>query len=263
MKIIEPYVEVKPFDGLKIMKNLEEYGRICYKSEDRITDTSHEKFIRNIIKRGHESVLEHEKITVKFVVDRGVSHELVRHRISSFSQESTRYANYSQDRFGSEITVIAPFYLEDKKSNAFLEWKYACRNAEDSYFYMLKNDCSPQEARAVLPNSLKTEVVMTTNIRDWRHFFKLRADKAAHPQMQQVAIPLLLYFKERMPVLFEDIEYNKNFKEKHYAEVMMWEKQGRKQFIKVRCECGEEVIVNSDKPANKLPYCPNCGQYLQ
>lgn len=229
MKIIKPYIEVEPFDGIKIAKKLEMIGRVAYKSEEKITEESYKKFLAGIIENGHESVLEHESITVKFVVDRGISHEIVRHRIAAYTQESTRYCNYSQGRFGYEITVIAPFYLEDKESNAFLEWKHACRNAEDSYFYMLKNDCSPQEARAVLPTSLKTELIVTYNIREWRHFFKLRADKAAHMQVQQVAIPLLLHFRKQIPLLFDDVSYNNDFETKHYAEIKEVEGENAKR----------------------------------
>lgn len=166
MKIIKPGFEfITPINGSVILKRLEECGRVCYKSEGKITDDSAPKFVAGIIKRGHEAVLEHCSFTVKFVCDRGVSHEIVRHRLASYCQESTRYCNYGKDQFGSEITVIEPCYLNEN-TFAYDEWKEACRRAETAYFNLLNWGLSPQEARAVLPNSLKTEVVMTANIRE-------------------------------------------------------------------------------------------------
>lgn len=207
MKIIKPSVEfITPIDGAVMLKHIEQCGRVCYKSEDKITDTSAEQFVANIIKRGHEAVLEHCSFTVKFICDRGVSHEIVRHRLASYCQESTRYCNYSKEGFGQEITVIEPCYLE-RGSNTYYLWKDACEWCEERYFCMLEEGCTPQEARAALPNSLKTEVVMTANIREWRHFFKLRCDKAAHPQMREVAIMLLNMCKEKVPILFDDLEF--------------------------------------------------------
>lgn len=208
MKIVEPSFEfVTPMSiipGKVIMKRLEKIGRVCYKSEDKITDDSYEKFLRGIIKRGHESVLEHCSITVKFICDRGVTHEIVRHRIGAYSQESTRYCNYSNDKFGNEITVIKPCFWEED-SYSYKAWYDACQFTEDAYFELLRSGASPQEARSVLPNSLKTEIVVTYNIREWRHFFKLRCSKAAHPQMREVAIMALKEFYKYMPILFEDI----------------------------------------------------------
>lgn len=218
MRIIEPYVEVQPFDGVQLMKNIEKAGRTCYKSEGAITEDSYKGFIQRIIKSGHESVLEHEKITARIVCDRGVSHEIVRHRIAAYSQESTRYCNYAGEKFGKEITVIRPFFFTGIQ---FDIWENACMYAETSYFQLLRSS-TPQEARSVLPNSLKTEVVMTANLREWRHFFKLRAAKAAHPQMQQVAIPLLLFMRDQLEPVFEDIGYNEDFKPTKYAKVN-WE----------------------------------------
>lgn len=176
----------------------------CYKSEDKVSDTSAEKFLTNIIKRGHEAVLEHCSFTLKFICDRGVSHEIVRHRLAAYCQESTRYCNYSKDGFRNEITVIEPCFLI-KSNPAYDHWYNACQNAEEEYFNMLSTGCTPQEARAVLPNSLKTEVVMTADLREWRHFFKLRCSKAAHPQMREVAIIALNKVKEKIPVIFDDI----------------------------------------------------------
>lgn len=205
MKIIKPDVEfVTPIDGETVLKRLEEIGRVCYKSEGRITDTSAAPFLRNIIKRGHEAVLEHCSFSLKFICDRGVSHEIVRHRVASYCQESTRYCNYSGEQFGRSITVIEPCYLEGKPDE-YMVWQSACNMAESSYFTMLDLGCTPQEARAVLPNSLKTELVMTANVREWRHFLKLRCAPAAHPQMREVALIALEKLHAAVPVLFDDI----------------------------------------------------------
>ena len=206
MKVIEPKVEfITSIDGVTILKRLEECGRVCYKSENNITPGSAEKFVANIIKRGHEAVLEHCSFSVKFTCDRGVSHEIVRHRVASYCQESTRYCNYANDKFNSEITVIKPMFLVEHTQGYEL-WERACKAAENAYFHLLDWGCTPQEARAVLPNSLKTEVIMTANVREWRHFFKLRCSKAAHPQMREVANMLLKECKEKIPVLFDNIE---------------------------------------------------------
>lgn len=207
MKIIKPYFEIiGSVDGGGILRHIEQCGRVCYKSEDKITDNSAEKFVANIIKRGHEAVLEHQSITVRFVCDRGVSHEIVRHRLASFCQESTRYCNYSKGGFGSEITVIKPLYLTDGTPE-YESWFKTCAYMEQKYLALISMGCSPQEARAVLPNSLKTEVVMTANLREWRHFLKLRTANAAHPQMRQLARPLLCTMQELIPVVFDDIAW--------------------------------------------------------
>jgi cysteinyl-tRNA synthetase len=149
----------------------------------------------------------------------GLDPAFLRHRIASYSQESTRYCNYSKEKFGNEITVIEPFFLAGKET--FRYWEEACLTAEKCYLALLKNKCTPQEARSVLPNSLKTEIVVTYNLREWRHFFRLRCATPAHPQMKQVTIPLLLLFKEKLPLLFDDIEYDRDFPKEHYAEVVL------------------------------------------
>lgn len=206
MKIIYPGFEIMtPIDAQEVLGHLEKCGRVCYKSEGRIAEGSAEKFLANIVARGHEAVLEHFSFTVKFIVDRGVSHEIVRHRLASYCQESTRYCNYSKDGFGNEITVISPCYLEGG-TEGWLQWFEACLKAEKAYFDLLNWGCTPQEARAVLPTSLKTEVVMTANIREWRHFLRLRTSSAAHPQIREVAVPLLHELQRLMPVLFGDIK---------------------------------------------------------
>lgn len=205
MKIITPSVElVNPVSNQTAMLHLEMCGRVCYKSEGRIEDGSAETFLRGIIKRGHEAVLEHINVTLKFTCDRGVTHEIVRHRMASYCQESTRYCNYSNEQFGRSVTVIEPAYLRDDP-DAYMVWQNACNLAESAYFAMLDIGRTPQEARAVLPNSLKSELMMTANIREWRHFLKLRCAPAAHPQMREVALLALVALHEQYPVLFEDI----------------------------------------------------------
>jgi thymidylate synthase (FAD) len=211
MKILNQafYIE-NVIDGYSILANIEKFGRTCYKSEEKITNDSSAEFVRMLINRGHETVLEHEKVTVRVICDRGISHEIVRHRIASYSQESTRYCNYSKDKFGNEISVIKPFFWnKDTNDNdhKYEIWKSAMENAEKSYFQLLAAGVSPQEARSVLPNSLKTEIVMTMNLREWRYFFKLRTSSAAHPQMLEITRPMLDEFKEQIPVVFDDILY--------------------------------------------------------
>ena len=200
MKIIEPSVEILDhLDGNEILQKLELCGRVCYKSEDKITDDSAEQFVRMLIKRGHESVLEHVAITVKFVVDRGVSHEIVRHRIASYSQESTRYC-----RYGDGIAVIQPPGIE-RGTNAYLNWYFGCQNAETAYMDMLSSGISPQIARSVLPTCVKTEIVVTAKLREWRHFLRLRMAKSAHPQIREIACKLYDQLAEIVPVVFEDL----------------------------------------------------------
>lgn len=209
MKIIEPSVEIINAPSYEtLLSTIEAAGRVCYKSEDKIQEGSAEKFIAGIIKRGHEAVIEHGVLTVKFICDRGVTHEIVRHRIASYCQESTRYCNYSQDKFGNEITVIRPCFLVEG-TEKYEIWLRACYYAEGAYFDMLIHDCTPQEARSILPNSLKTELVMTANIREWRHFIKLRASKRAHPQMRQVACMLAELLAKKYPVFFNDLMEDK------------------------------------------------------
>ena len=216
MKIIKPSYEIlTPISdgGIKELQHIEKIGRVCYKSEDRITDDgeSAKKFVKMLISNGHEAMIEHSSLSVKFIVDRGVSHELVRHRIASFAQESTRYCNYGKDKFGNEITVILPCFFDTgmgilSNSLVYQEWKLACECAEERYFNLLKMGATPQQARTVLPNSLKTEITVTANYREWRNFFKLRTAEASHPQMREVAIPLLKELKTLIPIIFDDIE---------------------------------------------------------
>lgn len=216
MNIINASYKIEKLPSREDIQLIEAAGRVCYKSEEKITNTSFIDFLERIVRKGHESVLEHSMLTVRFICDRGVSHELVRHRLASFSQESTRYCNY-----GGDVTFILPLYLQHgshlvEKADmseedtceywAYTDWYDAMAYAERAYTNMLKRGKrSAQEARAVLPNSTKTEVVMTANLREWRHILKLRTSKAAHPQMRELMCPLLKELKASIPVIFDDI----------------------------------------------------------
>lgn len=212
MKLIKPSFEILEIMGglFTPLELIEVAGRTCYKSESRINKESSHQFVQNLNKRGHESVLEHSAMVVRFIVDRGVSHELVRHRLCAFSQESTRYCNYK----GGVTFIIPPWidieegeyttlnYFEGPES---IRWGYAMITCEKEYIELLILGQTPQQARTVLPNSLKTEIVVTTNFREWKHIFKLRTSKAAHPQMREIMIPLLNEVKETIPIIFDSI----------------------------------------------------------
>jgi thymidylate synthase (FAD) len=185
-------------------KLIELAGRTAYKSEDRITKDSYDKFIRGIIKRGHEAVVEFGSMAVRFVTDRGVSHELVRHRLCSFVQESTRYCNYDEDKFGRELTVIKPSTWDSWSESQKDWWKGSLEYAELNYLEMVQDDMQPQQARSVLPASLKTEIVVRVNFREWRHIFRLRAiSKAAHPDMRSLMLPLYAECRKLLPCVFD------------------------------------------------------------
>jgi len=207
IKIVQLAVSMPFVDGPQMLQNIERYGRICYKSEELITTGSADKFVRNLIRRGHESVLEHEIIRAFVTCDRGVSHEIVRHRIASYSQESTRYCDYSQKGVSGIRVIDIHDHLTSEQfdDGAHAIWVKAMEQAAQAYSDLRDIGVSPQIARSVLPNSLKTEIVMTMNLREWRHFFKLRTAKAAHPQMREVACILLDYARQLVPVVFEDI----------------------------------------------------------
>ena len=208
MKVIEPsYSFLGDIDGVAMLQKIEIAKRICYQSEDRITQDSYLASAADLIARGHEAMLEHASISVLFTIDRGVANEVTRHRIASFAQSSTRYCNFSQDKFGNEITVIRPCFLRNG-TVAYDEWYEACAVAEQKYFSLLRIGMKPEEARDVLPISTMTKLVMTANLREWRHFFKLRAVGTTgkpHPQMLQVTVPLLADFKKIIPVVFNDL----------------------------------------------------------
>lgn len=219
MKLVKASYEILTLiDGNQIIKDIEMAGRTCYKSEDKITEDSAQKFVQMLLGRQHESVIEHKSLSVKFICDRGVSHEIVRHRLASFSQESTRYCNYSKDKFGNELTFIIPCWMDitetviDEKqvynvdvTDGGVEYISLLAKAQDTYFKLLAKGWQPQQARAVLPNSLKTEIVVTANLREWRTILKQRTSQAAHPQMRELMVPLLAELKTKIPVIFDDI----------------------------------------------------------
>lgn len=217
MQIVKPWVEVQKIDGLQIMKNLERAAKQCYRSQDNIKEESYDHFLRNCINRGHESILEHEKVTVRIRCDVGAYKDLTRHRIASFSIESTRYCNYSKDKFGNEISFIEPCNMDDEV--IYETWKECMQNIENTYNDMAAKGALPDQLRMILPHSTAAEVVMTANIREWMHIFSLRADKHAHPSIQQFMIPLLKYFKKEMPAIFDQIQYNEEFDPEKYAEL--------------------------------------------
>ena len=205
VKIIKPSYEIlTPINGDEILKLIELAGRTCYKSNDLITPDSARGFVERIAKRGHESVIEHYNITVRFVCNRGFTHELVRHRLAAFSQESTRYCNYTKDKFGNEITVIKPAELNEG-TEEYSIWKQAMENAEKSYMAMISAGSKPENARGVLPIDIKTEIVITANLREWKHIFTLRTSPAAHPSMRELMIPLAKEFQQKIPVIFDHV----------------------------------------------------------
>ena len=205
--------------GIEELQRIERAARVCYKSEDRITPDgeSAKKMVAMLIKNGHEAMIEHSSLSVLFTCDRGVSHEIVRHRLASFGQESTRYVNYANDKFGNQISVIdiADGMSNDSKVSkldsestlsVYTEWLHAMKDAQSHYLKMIKLGATPQIARSVLPTSTKTNIIVTANYREWRHFFKLRTAETAHPQMREIAIPLCRELKEKIPIVFDDIE---------------------------------------------------------
>jgi thymidylate synthase (FAD) len=215
MRIIQASFEILQFPS-EPLEEIEWAARTCYKSEGKIGEGSAERLVKHLIERGHDAMLEFGGFAaVKFTVDRGVTHELVRHRLASFAQESTRYCNYSKGKFNSEISVIEfGSVLEAQLPGAenvairraiALRWTNALMDAERAYLELVQLGVSPELARGVLPQNLKAEIVVGANMREWRHIFKLRTSKRAHPQMREVMIPLLAEFKRRAPVLFDDI----------------------------------------------------------
>lgn len=232
MKIINPKIYAEKFNGIQIMKRIERACRTCYRSEGKITEDSYKKLLTNCITRGHESVLEHEKITIKMLCDVGVYKDLTRHRIASFSIESTRYCNYSKDKFNNKINFIRPVFYTDSwiqtnyEGSAMTEeelksmyWYNCMEEIQDTYMKMSKLGCTPDEMRMILPHSTAAYVAMTANIREWKHILTLRTSKHTHPAVQQLMIPLLLKLKKEMPEIFDDVEYNTDFPQEKYAEL--------------------------------------------
>lgn len=238
MKIVEPWIEVENFDGKKIMKNIERACRTCYRSENLIDEESYKRLLRNCLNRGHESILEHEKITIRMICDIGVYKDLTRHRFGSFSIESTRYCNYSKDKFENNIKFIKPVfytpgtieeYDDPIKKNDCLKtqyWERCMKFIESDYMDMTNIvGAKPDELRMLLPHSTAAEVTMTANIREWRHILSLRCAKMTHPAIRQLLIPLLLYFKQEMPELFDNIDYDTEFPKEKYAKLTVMENE--------------------------------------
>lgn len=201
MKIVNPSFEIVDFSNL--LATIESAGRTCYKSEDKICEDSAEPFIARLKNFKHESVLEHGIISVRIVCDRGVSHEMVRHRLAAFSQESTRYCAYNKGKYGSEITVVRP--MTGMSPGMLAEWEIAMRQSQDVYMRLMGLGASAQQARSVLPNSLKTEMVISANPREWRRIFNVRTHRDAHPDMVATLRPVLTEFRARWPILFDDV----------------------------------------------------------
>lgn len=206
MQIVEPYAKILNVPdrttGIAMLKRIEYYTRVSHRSEDSITEDSYDRLLRSsVLQHGDMSVIEHEAVNVEVYVDRGITHELVRHRIGSYTQESTRFVNYQKK--GGEAKVIQPPNLTDEQLR---HWLTAMRACEAGYLAMLDAGSTPQIARSCFPTGLASKIIVTFNLRTWRHFFIMRTSKEAHPQMKQVTLPLLANFKERIPILFEDIE---------------------------------------------------------
>ena len=222
MRIVEPWIEVEKFNGVDIMKKIERACRTCYRSEGKISEESYKNLLKNCITRGHESVLEHEKVTVRIYNDIGSYKDLTRHRFASFSVESTRYCSYDKDKYGNEIAFINPVYIEDEKMYEI--WKKTMQEVENSYIEMKKLGATTDMCRELLPHSVAAEYTMTANIREWKHILSLRTTNHVHPSIRQVLIPLLKLFKEEMPEIFGEIEYDEDFNPKYYAKLTMAEK---------------------------------------
>lgn len=205
MHLVDPKFEIlTKVDGEEILKFLEKCGRTCYKSEDKITEDSAKKLIKAIISSGHESVIEHFVITVKFLCDIGFYKDITRHRMASFSIESTRYCNYSKGKFGGELTFINPVNIK-QGSKEYEIWKNCMEDIENHYLDMANLSATPDMLRMMLPHSTAASVVCTANLREWRHILKLRSSKRAHPSIHTLMIDLLKEFQARIPVVFDDI----------------------------------------------------------
>ncbi|MBD3352799.1 MAG: FAD-dependent thymidylate synthase [Candidatus Lokiarchaeota archaeon] len=211
VNIIDPYYEIWSLgafqESVKILKFIEKIARVCYKSEDKISEDSYTRLLKMLIKNRHGAMLEHGgMMTIHFVCNRGFTHEIVRHRLASFAQESTRYVDYSKDKFENEITFVRPPNLK-QNTPEYEKWYNAMVNAEEKYLNLRKAKVSTQIARGVLPIDVKTEIVVSTNHREWRNIFRLRTAPDAHPSMHQLMRPLLKELKQKIPIMYDDIEY--------------------------------------------------------
>ncbi len=208
VKIIEPSVEIlTELDGNKILKHIENCGRTCYQSYQNVSEdvSSAKKMIEMLIKSGHESVLEHFSISVKMKVDIGVYKDITRHRAgTAFSIESTRFCNYSKDKFGNEISFIKPCNIEEN-TEMYSLWLSEMKNIEETYCKMADMGAKPDQLRMILPHSTASEVSMSANLRSWRHIFNMRCAKAAHPSVRQAMLMILNKLYNHIPVIFDDL----------------------------------------------------------
>ncbi len=204
VEVILPWIEIldEEIDGEKILRNLERAIRTSYQSFDKVGPDSHYKLLKLILSLKHESTLEHEKVTFKVTTSRGVTHELVRHRLASYTQESTRYVKYGDKNW---YKIIYPVHLANKSDEDVKKWYDIQVKIAESYGEMLTSGWQPQEARGILPNDLKTDIVVTMNLRALRHYFRLRCDKAAHSDIRIVAWELMYQLKDIIPLLFDDV----------------------------------------------------------
>jgi thymidylate synthase (FAD) len=205
MRVIKPSYKILTDISDGVLEHIEKAIRVCYKSEDKIKEGSAEKIVKGILDKKHMSTIEHYSFTVQFVCNRGFTHEMVRHRLASYSQESTRFCSYAKNKFGNEITVIQPTNFNDWSEEARDNWTLAMSQCEEQYFKLIKAGLKAEDARGVLPIDLKTEIVITANLREWRHIFQMRTSKYAHPSMRELMIPLLKEIQGKIPVIF-DIE---------------------------------------------------------
>ena len=219
MKLIDPVLYVEKYDSEKMLKRIERACRTCYRSEKLITEDSYKRLLKNCLNRGHESILEHEKVSIRMTCDLGVYNDITRHRFASFSIESTRYCNYGNDKFDSELKMIRPCHIE-KDSSLYENWKEAMESIEKNYIQMSKDGATPDQLRMLLPHSIAAEVNMTCNLREWKHVLELRCSNHAHPSIRQLLIPLLLKFKQDMPEIFESVEYDEDFPKEKYAPLL-------------------------------------------
>lgn len=222
MILEKPQVFIEPYNPLKIMRNIERAMRTCYRSEGTMTEDSYKKLLGMALTSGHESVMEHEKITVRLRCSVGTYKDLTRHRIgTAFSIESTRWCNYGKDKFDNQIRFIDPIYIREQNTKAI--WTKCMETIEENYMKGAAMGMKPDELRLMLPHSTAADVTMTCNIREWRHILSLRTQKNVHPEIRQLLIPLLLKFQYTMPELFGDIKYDTDFPNGYYAEVGMLE----------------------------------------
>lgn len=223
MKLVDPILYIEEYDSIKMLKRIERACRTCYKSEKLITEDSYIKLLKNCLNKGHQSILEHEKVSIRMICDLGVYKDITRHRFASFSIESTRYCNYGNDKFDNELKFTKPCHI-DVNSNLYTYWQKTMESIEKNYLKMSNEGATPDQLRMLLPHSISAEVNMTCNLREWRHVLELRCTKHAHPSIRQLLIPLLLKFKHDMPEIFENVEYDEDFPKEKYAPILPLEK---------------------------------------